>query len=109
MGEGPYRKGKEVRVADKQIIDLYWARAETAISETAISETAKKYGRYCHSIAFNILHSHEDSEECVNDTFFNAWRTMLPQRPSKFAAFLGTITRHLSLNRWEQCVCQEKS
>lgn len=26
MGEGPYRKGKEVRVEDKQIIDLYWAR-----------------------------------------------------------------------------------
>ena len=74
---------------DKQILDLYWARAETAISETA-----KKYGRYCHSIAFNILHSHEDSEECVNDTFFNAWRIMPPQRPSKFAAFLGTITRH---------------
>ena len=47
MGEGPYRKGKEVRVEDKQIIDLYWRRAETAISETA-----KKYGRYCHSIAF---------------------------------------------------------
>lgn len=44
MGEGPYRNGKEVRVEDKQIIDLYWARAETAISETA-----KKYGRYCHS------------------------------------------------------------
>ena len=64
MGEGPYRRGKEVHVEDKQIIDLYWARAETAISETA-----KKYGRYCHSIAFNILHSHEDSEECVNDTF----------------------------------------
>ena len=97
MGEGPYRRGKEVHVEDKQIIDLYWAR-----SETAISETASKYGRYCHSIAFSILHSHEDSEECVNDTFFNAWRAIPPQRPSKFAAFLGTITRHLSLNRWEQ-------
>ena len=103
MGEGPYRKGKEVRVEDKQIIDLYWARAEAAISETA-----KKYGRYCHSIAFNILHSHEDSEECVNDTFFNAWRTMPPQRPSKFAAFLGTITRHLSLNKWEQYSAEKR-
>lgn len=48
MGEGPYRKGKEVRVEDKQIIDLYWARAETAISETA-----KKYGRYCHSYSLH--------------------------------------------------------
>ena len=103
MGEGPYRKGKEVRVEDKQIIDLYWRRAETAISETA-----KKYGRYCHSIAFNILHSHEDSEECVNDTFFNAWRTMPPQRPGKFAAFLGTITRYLSLNRWEQYSAEKR-
>lgn len=82
---------------DKQIIDLYWARAETAISETA-----KKYGRYCHSIAFNILHSHEDSEECVNDTFFNAWKAIPPQRPNKLSAFLGTITRNLSLNKWEQ-------
>ena len=82
---------------DKQIIDLYWAR-----SETAISETASKYGRYCHSIAFNILRSHEDSEECVNDTFFNAWKAMPPQRPNKLSAFLGTITRNLSLDKWEQ-------
>lgn len=103
MGEGPYRKGKEVRVEDKQIIDLYWARAEAAISETA-----KKYGRYCHSIAFNILHSHEDSEECVNDTFFNAWRAIPPQHPGKFAAFLDTITRHLSLNKWEQYSAEKR-
>ena len=82
---------------DKQIIDLYWAR-----SETAISETASKYGRYCHSIAFNILRSHEDSEECVNDTLFNAWKAMPPQRPNKLSAFLGTITRNLSLDKWEQ-------
>jgi len=97
MYEGPYRKGKEVHVEDKQIIDLYWVR-----SETAISETADKYGRYCHSIAFNILRSREDSEECVNDTFFNAWRAMPPQRPNKLSAFLGTITRNLSLKKWEQ-------
>ncbi len=82
---------------DKQIIDLYWAR-----SETAISETASKYGRYCHSIAFNILRNHEDSEECVNDTFFNAWKAMPSQRPNKLSAFLGTITRNLSLKKWEQ-------
>ena len=85
---------------DQQIIDLYWAR-----SETAISETAKKYESYCHSIAFNILHNREDSEECVNDTFFNAWNTIPPippQRPSRLSAFLGKITRNLSLNKWEQ-------
>lgn len=45
---------------DKQIVDLYWER-----SETAISETSKKYGKYCRYIAFNILRNDEDSEECV--------------------------------------------
>ena len=35
---------------DQNIIALYWAR-----SETAISETAQKYGGYCFSIAKNIL------------------------------------------------------
>ncbi|MCM1189966.1 MAG: RNA polymerase sigma factor [bacterium] len=88
---------------DKQIIDLYWAR-----SETAISETADKYGRYCHSIAFHILHSHEDSEECVNDTMFNAWKAIPPQRPNKLSVFLGTITRNLSLKKWEQYSAEKR-
>ena len=38
---------------DQNIIALYWAR-----SETAISETAQKYGGYCFSIAKNILTNH---------------------------------------------------
>lgn len=81
---------------DTQIIDLYWSR-----SESAISETAGKYGRYCYSIAYHILRSREDSEECVNETYFHAWETIPPKRPHRLAAFLGTITRNLSLNRWE--------
>lgn len=82
---------------DQQIIALYWSR-----SEMAISETANKYENYCHTIAFNILHDHEDSEECVNDTYLNAWNTIPPQHPGKLVAFLGKITRNLALNRWER-------
>lgn len=82
---------------DNQIVDLYWAR-----SENAISETERKYGRYCHYIAYNILHSDEDSEECVNDTYLNAWNAMPDKQPSRLAAFLGTITRNLALKRWER-------
>ena len=81
---------------DNQIVELYWAR-----SESAITETADKYGRYCYSIAFNILHGREDSEECVNDTYLSAWNSMPDQRPNKLRAFLGRITRNLSLKRWE--------
>ena len=53
---------------DAAIVDLYWQR-----SDLAISETDKKYGRYCHTIAYQICNDNEDAEECVNDTWFRAW------------------------------------
>lgn len=81
---------------DGQIIDLYWAR-----SEAAISETTSKYSQYCHFIAFNILQNNEDAEECVNDTYLRAWSVMPPQRPNRLRTFLGKITRNLSLNKYE--------
>ena len=80
---------------DQKIIDLYWSR-----SETAITETDQKYGKYCYSIAYNILTNNEDAEESVNDTYMAAWKTMPPKRPSILATFLGKITRHLSIDRW---------
>ena len=75
---------------DKQIIDLYWAR-----SESAIAETGKKYGKLCHRIAFNILANAQDSEECVSDTYLKAWSVIPPKRPVKLSTFLGKITRNL--------------
>lgn len=81
---------------DEKIVDMYWAR-----SEDAISETSKKYGKYCFSIAYNILRNSEDSDECVNDTYMNAWNSMPTSRPQKLASFLGKITRNLALNRYE--------
>ena len=80
---------------DIQIIDLYWAR-----SEQAISETDAKYGRYCRSIAYNILKNNEDADECVNDTYMGAWNSMPPHRPNALQIFLGKITRRLSIDLW---------
>lgn len=79
---------------DTQIVDLYWKR-----SDLAISETHRKYGRYCHSIAYNICGTSEDAEECVNDTWLRAWNLMPDQRPAVLSAFLGRITRNLALDR----------
>ncbi len=79
---------------DSRIIELFWERAEDAISETD-----RKYGKYCYAIAYNILHSDPDSEECVNDTYLRAWETMPPQKPNALSAYLGRITRNLALNR----------
>jgi len=82
---------------DSAIIDLYWAR-----EERALSETDAKYGGYCRSIAHNILKNREDSEECVSDTWLHAWNAMPPRRPPALAAFLGKITRNLSIDRWRK-------
>lgn len=82
---------------DAEILDLYWAR-----DERAIAETQSAYGNYCYSIAWHILHTREDSDECVNDTWLRAWNAIPPGRPGRFALFLGTITRNLSLDRWKE-------
>lgn len=81
---------------DEQIIALYWARQEAAITETAL-----KYGGLCTRIAGNILPSREDSEECVNDTYLAVWNAIPEQRPRLFSAFIGRITRNLALKRYE--------
>lgn len=80
---------------DKQIVALYWQR-----SERAISETAGKYGKYCYSIAYNILYNSEDADESVNDTYMGAWNSMPPNKPDILSAFLGKITRNIALNKW---------
>lgn len=81
---------------DKEIVELFWSR-----SEDAIQEVAKKYEKYCYYIAYGILRSHEDAKECVNDTYYQVWNTIPPQRPSRLSTFMGKITRNLALNRWE--------
>ena len=74
---------------DSKIIELFWGR-----SENAISEADAKYGKYCYAIAYNILYSEPDSEECVN-----AWETIPPEKPNALSTYLGRITRNLALDR----------
>lgn len=79
---------------DARIVDLYWQR-----SDAAIRETDNKYGPYCRSIAYRILQNHEDTEECVDDTYMGAWNSMPDKRPACLSPYLGKITRNLALNR----------
>ncbi len=88
---------------DSQIIALYWNR-----SEEAISETAKKYGRYCHAIARNILNNDEDAEECVSDAYLRLWNAIPPMRPNRLPTYLGRIVRNLSLNKREKASAEKR-
>ena len=67
---------------DNEIVDLYWKR-----NEQAIKETNEKYGAYCLKISLNILADMSDSEENVNDTYWQAWSSIPPQRPNSLKAF----------------------
>lgn len=79
---------------DKSIIDLYFAR-----DESAIQRTDEKYGRYLNTVAYRILFSADGADECVSDTYLKAWQKMPPERPSILRAFLSKITRNEALDR----------
>ena len=88
---------------DSRILELYWAREQSAISETEM-----RYGKYLKRIAFNILYSEEDAQECVNDTYLKAWESMPPHRPDRLSAFLGKITRNIALDRYDANRAQKR-
>lgn len=89
---------------DEQIINLYFDR-----NETAISETDKKYGAYCMKIAMNILENAHDSEECINDVWLRTWNSIPPNRPQSLNAYVGKITRNLSINRYKMKYAEKRA
>ena len=85
------------KMDDNKIVQLYLER-----SEDALNETAKKYGKLCYSVAYGILSSHEDAEECVNTAYMHTWNSIPPQKPKHFSAFLCKIVRNLALDCLER-------
>lgn len=83
-------------MTDAQIIALFWER-----NEDAIRETDAAYGRRLHVISDNILHSIQDAQECVSDTYMRTWETIPPQKPNFFFAYLARLCRNFSLMRLE--------
>ena len=81
-------------MTDSQIIALFWER-----NEDAIRETDAAYGRKLYAVSDKILHSQQDAEESVSDTYMRAWDTIPPQRPNYFFAYLAKICRNCSLSR----------
>jgi RNA polymerase sigma-70 factor (ECF subfamily) len=83
-------------IADEQIISLYWQR-----EESAIRETDRKYGKYLFSVARNILLDNEDSEECKNDAYLEAWNSIPPTMPKSLGAFMTQLVRCIALDRYK--------
>lgn len=88
---------------DSRIVELYWRR-----SADAVAETSRKYGGYCYAIAYNLLASAQDAEECVNDTWLGAWNSMPENRPDRLAPYLGKIARSLAFNRFRAARAEKR-
>ncbi len=89
---------------DDIIVQMLFRRDEEAL--VALKNT---FGKYCHSIAQNITHSTEDAEECVNDTWFQIWRSIPPNKPSSLKLYAARITRNLAFNRYRDAKAGKRS
>lgn len=83
-----------ITLDDSKIVELYFMR-----DETAIRETSQKYGGRLRSLSFGIVKDIQTSEECENDTYQKAWKSIPPHEPKQYLyAFLARIIRNISLN-----------
>ena len=82
---------------DNKIIELYFSR-----NEEAIAKTKEKYGKLLFGLSYGILHSEQDAEECVSDTYMRAWQSIPPTRPSHLSAFLSKIIRNVSITKYRE-------
>lgn len=84
-------------LSDAEIVSLFQAR-----DETAISAASKKFGSYCGTVVKGILKNPQEAEECLNDTWLKAWESIPPHEPTNLGAFLATLAKNISLNRYTQ-------
>ena len=89
---------------DKQIIHLLFAR-----SEQALDVLAQQFGPRLLQTATNILQSHRDAEECVNDTYLVVWNAIPPRKPDPLAGFVYKIGRNIALKRLRDDSAQKRN
>lgn len=84
-----------VELSDGEIVSLFFER-----DEKALSAVSRKYGSYCSAIVQSILKNRQDTEECLNDTWFKAWESIPPAKPRNLGGFLAKIAKNISINRY---------
>ena len=82
---------------DQEIVELFWGR-----DEGAIPAVQAKYGSRLFRLAEQLLESRQDAEECVNDTWWNAWNAIPPEWPAHLPAYLARVCRNLALDRLDR-------
>lgn len=88
---------------DKQIIRLLFARVEQALEIIAT-----QFGPRLLQTARNILRSHQDAEECVNDTYLAVWNAIPPKEPNPLAGYIYKTGRNIALKRLRNDTAQKR-
>ena len=81
----------------EKITQLFWDR-----DEAAIAQASEAYGSYLQTVASHILGNSEDVEECLNDTWLQAWNSIPPARPKRLSLYLAKLTRNLAIDAWRR-------
>ncbi len=80
-------------MSEEELIELFWAR-----DESAIVETKKKYGALIERTIRNVLDNDCDVEECINDSMIALWNSIPPNKPDKFLAFALRIAKNKAVS-----------
>ena len=67
--------------------------------EAALEEVSRRYGRILYGLAYRILGSPSDAEECVNDALLDLWNAVPPDRPKGVLAYVSALVRRRAIDR----------
>lgn len=88
---------------DRTLLQLLFDRVEAVFEKLA-----QRFGRRLTQTAMNILDSHEDAEECVNDTYLALWNAIPPSKPDPLAPYVYRTGKNIALNRLRAQTTQKR-
>lgn len=91
-------------IGEEEIIKLLESR-----DENGIAALREKYGRLIRSIAYGILHSEQDAEECESEVLLRVWNSIPPESPRSLCGYVCKIARCAALDRWDYARAAKRS
>ena len=89
---------------DKDIIELFIARDERAITETIRKYDSRLYGRVMY-----ILNNTEDTEECLQDKYFALWEKVAEENPGHLENYIFTIAKFIACDKLRKRVAKKRN
>lgn len=88
---------------DEKLLQLFRLR-----DERALQKASERFGRLCSAMAYRILGSREEAEECTNDVLLKLWNSIPPNEPRCMTAYVSRITRNLCLDRYAKLHAEKR-